>query len=449
MILRRKLRTVVALGLSAALMTGCSAVLPGDYETLPVVASVEDAGETASLYDESQNESENQTDEVRQAEDESEEPLDESENESETETESETEAETYAVDEGFTRVNQVVEVTRNVNIRKGPGTDYDAAGLLVAPAYVERISDNGEWSQVVYEGNVYYVASEYLQVVEDNVLVTKAAGEENATGEAESTEAETESQTETEPVAVATTSLSFDEISLLSNESSSYGPGSNRDETTNRPYGAMTVENQYSGSYNVDFIGPETSATIYLTFDEGYEYGYTSSLLDTLSEKGVSAVFFCTYNFLRDNPELVQRMINEGHIVGNHTKSHPSAGMPSLSLQEQYDDITFVADYVRETYGYEMTLFRFPGGIYSEQSLALLTSMGYSSVFWSYAYVDWVVDDQPDPTESLNKLLSTLHNGEIVLLHAESSTNMTILGDFIDGARAAGFEFGVYPANGF
>ncbi len=438
MISKRSWSRLIALGLSAVLMTGCGAIMPNNYETLPVVASVESVEET-------ETEIETETEEETETETETEES--ETEEENESETEAETEAETYPIDEGYTRVNQIVEVIQNVNMRKGPGTEYDAVGLLIAQSRVERISDNGEWSQIVYDGNVYYAASEFLQVVEDNVLITMAAGEaENDTeAETESTEAETE----TEAVADASSSLSFDEISLLSNESSGYGPGSNRDETTNRPYGAMTAQNQYSGTYNVDFIGPDTSPTIYLTYDEGYEYGYTSSILDILSEKGVSATFFCTYNFLRDNSELVQRMINEGHTIGNHTKSHPSAGMPSLSLQEQYDDITFVEDYVRDTYGYEMTLFRFPSGIYSEQSLALLTSMGYSSVFWSFAYVDWVTDDQPDPTESLNKLLSTLHNGEIVLLHAESSTNLTILSDFIDGARAAGFEFGVYPTNGF
>lgn len=422
---------VASLGLSAVLLvTGCSAIMPVNYETLPVVATVESSEEETETETEEQTETETETETEEQTE----------------ETEAETEAETYAIDEGFTRVNQIVEVTENVNMRKGPGTEYDAAGLLIAPAQVERISDNGEWSQIVYSGNVYYVASEYLLVVEEVDAITKPAAESTDGGD--DNETETEAETEAEAEAKETSTYSWDEITTLSNESVSYGfSSSNRDEL-NRPTGVLYYESLY-GQYDVNFIGSDTENVVYLTMDEGYEAGYTPEILDVLKEKNVKAVFFVTKQFVTENPDLVQRMIDEGHQIGNHTCAHPSAGMPSLGMEAEYEDIQWLHDYVQENFGYEMTLFRFPSGIFSEQSLALLNYMGYTPVFWSYAHADWDTSNQPDEAEALANCLASLHPGEIFLLHAVSSTNTHNMADFIDGVRAAGYEFGVYPSNGF
>ncbi|MCC8120833.1 MAG: polysaccharide deacetylase family protein [Oscillospiraceae bacterium] len=184
---------------------------------------------------------------------------------------------------------------------------------------------------------------------------------------------------------------------------------------------------------------------IYLTMDEGYENGYTPAILDTLKEKGVSAVFFITKQFYDDQPALVQRMIDEGHIMGNHTCSHPSGGMPQLGLQAEYEDIKTLNDLVYDSFGYQMKLFRFPEGVASEQSVALLDAMGYKSVFWSFAYYDYDMENQMEPDQALSACLERLHPGAIYLLHAVSATNAEILGDFIDGARAQGYEFGVFP----
>lgn len=220
-----------------------------------------------------------------------------------------------------------------------------------------------------------------------------------------------------------------------------FGFGSEVDEN-NRPTGLQWYINRY-GKYTADFIQPESNY-IYLTMDEGYEYGLTEGILDTLKEKNVKAVFFITLPYAKQNPELVQRMIDEGHVVGNHSVTHPSAGLSTLSVEQQINEVKEVNDYVLEHFGYQMYLFRFPTGAFSEQSLAIVQSQGYRSVFWSFAYKDWVVDEQPDVASSLANALNKVHGGAIYLLHAESTTNASMLADFIDGCRAKGFEFGYY-----
>ena len=163
--------------------------------------------------------------------------------------------------------------------------------------------------------------------------------------------------------------------------------------------------------------------------------------------KGVKAVLFVTKQFVDEHPELVQQMIDEGHIIGNHTCAHPAEGMPSLGYEAEKEDITTLHQMVKDQFGYEMKLFRYPSGLSSEQSLALVQSLGYKSVFWSFAHHDWVLHEQPDEQETLQKCLTSIHPGAIYLLHAVSTTNTHILADFIDGAREKGFEFGVYPVN--
>ena len=137
-------------------------------------------------------------------------------------------------------------------------------------------------------------------------------------------------------------------------------------------------------------------------------------------------------------------MIDEGHIVGNHSVTHPSGGLPSQSREQQERELLDLHDYVKENFGYEMSLFRYPAGKFSEQSLAIVQSVGYTSVFWSFAYKDWDPDNQPEETAALAKLKERLHPGAIYLLHAVSSTNTHVLGQFIDDARAAGYEFVPY-----
>ena len=176
---------------------------------------------------------------------------------------------------------------------------------------------------------------------------------------------------------------------------------------------------------------------IHLTFDAGYENGCTTEILDTLKEKNVKALFFVTYDYCKTNDELVQRMIDDGHIVGNHTYTHPS--MPDCSESEMIEEVMALHDYVAEKFGYNMCYFRFPKGEFSEKSLDTVKSLGYTSVFWSFAYSDWDTNAQPDPAAALQKIKESTHSG-IYLLHAVSETNAQILGEVIDYWQNEGYN---------
>lgn len=227
-----------------------------------------------------------------------------------------------------------------------------------------------------------------------------------------------------------------------SNQAISYGYGTKDRDAKNRPNSCLSAESQYS-ALGAHFIGAD-APVIYLTFDQGYENGYTPAILDTLKEKQVSAIFFVTGHYVNSSPDLVKRMIEEGHTIGNHSYSHPSEGLPSLDTQSQIDDTLQLHQLLLDEFGYTCTLYRFPAGIYSARSMATIQSLGYTSLFWSFAYKDWVVDDQPDPDEALQRMTDQLHPGAVYLLHAVSSTNAQVLGDFIDAARAAGYTFETY-----
>ncbi|MBR5741735.1 MAG: polysaccharide deacetylase family protein [Firmicutes bacterium] len=233
------------------------------------------------------------------------------------------------------------------------------------------------------------------------------------------------------------------EIAALSPTGVTWGPGRQFDEN-DRPIACVDLEKKYD-SLGADFVHLDESSKgkIYLTFDEGYENGFTPPILDTLKEKGVSAVFFCTGHFVKSEPELIQRMIDEGHVVGNHTMNHPN--MVNASLEKAKADILELHDYILDKYNYEMDLFRFPEGEFSEQTLALVEQCGYRSIFWSFAYADWDPANQWTQQKAKDYILEHVHDGEIMLLHAVSETNAAILGDVIDAIRAMGFEFAKYP----
>jgi len=239
-----------------------------------------------------------------------------------------------------------------------------------------------------------------------------------------------------------TTKPSFSgDFAAISNVPMNWGVGTAL-TADNRPASAVDYQEKFK-NYAVDFI-KENEKVIYLTFDEGYENGYTPQILDTLKAKNVSAVFFVTLPYAKSQPDLIKRMIDEGHVVASHSVSHPSKGMPSLSTDVQLSEYKELHEYIKSNYNYEMYLFRPPVGIFSEQSLAVAQSFGYKTVLWSFAYADWNPDSQPSEAEGLDKTLSKLHNGGIYLLHAVSKTNANILGQFIDGTRAKGFEFKKY-----
>lgn len=236
-------------------------------------------------------------------------------------------------------------------------------------------------------------------------------------------------------VELTETGLDEDALLELDNEKHGWGPGKETD-ADGIPLECVRCNGLY-GKYDAVFAGEPSERRVTLTFDLGYENGYTEKILDTLREKGVQAVFFLTGDYLRAEPEIVRRLIDEGHTLGNHTVKHKC--QPDLTIADAAAEITALHDEVAANYRYEMTLFRPPEGTFSERTLALAQALGYRTVFWSYAYVDWKVDAQPDPAEAMEKLTGALHPGAIYLLHAVSSTNAEILGDFIDAARAAGY----------
>jgi peptidoglycan-N-acetylmuramic acid deacetylase len=190
--------------------------------------------------------------------------------------------------------------------------------------------------------------------------------------------------------------------------------------------------------YDAIFVGDTTKKVVYLTFDEGYEAGYTPKILDILKENNVKAAFFVTGPYVKEHADLVKRMVEEGHIVGNHTVNHPS--LPTLSDEKVKEEITKLGDMFKELTGKKMKYFRPPKGEYSERTLYLTKSLGYRTVFWSLAMADW----QPlpgGPEESYNTVIRRLHPGAVILLHAVSKDNVIALDRIIKSVKAEGYEF--------
>ena len=194
--------------------------------------------------------------------------------------------------------------------------------------------------------------------------------------------------------------------------------------------------------YQAAYIGNTNEKVLYLTFDAGYENGCTAKILDTLKEKQVPAAFFLVGNYIRQSPDLVRRMVAEGHTVGNHTMHHYD--MSRLSDKAAFSkELTDLEALYKETVGQELPKFyRPPQGIYSEENLKMAQELGYQTVFWSLAYVDWNNDAQPTREAAFAKLLPRTHNGAVVLLHSTSKTNAEILGELIDKWKEAGYRFG-------
>ena len=186
-------------------------------------------------------------------------------------------------------------------------------------------------------------------------------------------------------------------------------------------------------------IGNSKDKFVYLTFDNGYEAGYTSKLLDTLKENNVKAAFFITAHYLNIAPELVERMINEGHIVGNHTVNHKS--MPDLDEEKIKEEIMNLHTAVYEKFGYEMKYIRPPMGEFSERTLEIIKNLGYKTTMWSLAYDDWDENKQGREEYGKNKIISNIHNGAVILLHANSKDNCNILDACIKEIKQMGYEF--------
>ncbi len=194
--------------------------------------------------------------------------------------------------------------------------------------------------------------------------------------------------------------------------------------------------------YDAAYIGDTTSKTIYLTFDAGYENGCTGKILDILKKHNTKAAFFLVGNYIEKNADLVRRMVEEGHTVGNHTMHH-------YDMSKIADKDTFTKELgdlealFKEATGKALPKFyRPPQGIYSEDNLKMAQELGYKTVFWSLAYVDWNQDAQPSKDQAFSKLLPRIHNGAVVLLHSTSQTNAEILDELLTKWEQQGYSFG-------
>lgn len=194
--------------------------------------------------------------------------------------------------------------------------------------------------------------------------------------------------------------------------------------------------------YDAAYLGDTREKVLYLTFDAGYENGSTEKVLDTLKKHRVPAAFFLVGNYIERNADLVRRMVEEGHIVGNHTMHHYD--MSKLGSPETFSkELTDLENLFRETTGKDLPkYYRPPQGIYSQENLKMAKSLGYKTVFWSLAYVDWLNDKQPTREQAFSKLLPRTHNGAVVLLHSTSKTNAEILDDLLTQWENLGYRFG-------
>ena len=237
---------------------------------------------------------------------------------------------------------------------------------------------------------------------------------------------------------IAGTGLSRHEAVQTVAESVSWGLSFNTPDGT--PKGSASVEELKK--YGAYYLGDTNEKTIFLTFDAGYENGYTPAILDTLKKHNAKAVFFLTGNYIKTSPELVSRMVNEGHIVGNHTMTHPDmSGIANPAdfnnelegLEKLYYDVT----------GKQLTkLYRPPQGIFNTDNLKEAQKLGYKTIFWSLAYADWNNDAQPTKEAAFDKLIPRIHNGAVVLLHSTSATNCEILDELLTKWESMGYSFG-------
>ena len=235
--------------------------------------------------------------------------------------------------------------------------------------------------------------------------------------------------------------ISDEELMCIDNTEIGYGQGVQFDEN-GVPYGATDFNSKYS-KYSAYAVAETDVKEMYLTFDLGYENGYTEKILDTLKEHDVKAVFFVTGGYCKyADPAIIQRIIDEGHVLGNHGQNHKSlSDLLEVSVADAEAELTTLQNYIRETYNYEMVYMRPPEGVYSERSLALAQRMGYKTLLWSFAYADWDTSFQPDPLRAFEKTTAHPHCGQIMLLHAVSSTNAEILGDIINEYEEKGYTF--------
>lgn len=240
------------------------------------------------------------------------------------------------------------------------------------------------------------------------------------------------------PIAIHYTTNATEAVQTSNSANTNWGLGFPKDGGTPTGNASSDFLKQYQSFY----LGDTSKKEVYITFDAGYENGYTPAILDTLKKHNVKATFFIVGNYIETSPDLIKRMVDEGHIVGNHTYHHPDMSkIPDInSFKKELQDLETL---YQQTTGQEMQKFyRPPQGKYSESNLKQANDLGYKTVFWSLAYVDWYVDKQPTREEAMQKLLPRVHPGAIILLHSTSKTNSEILDEFLTKLEDEGYTFG-------
>ena len=246
----------------------------------------------------------------------------------------------------------------------------------------------------------------------------------------------TVTKAEKEKSGIIQTNSNIQEIEGLSNKK--IGWGIKRNDNHEQP-DVGSKNREILDKYNGYCLGNKDSKKVYLTFDEGYEAGYTEKILAVLKENDVKATFFITAHYVNTKPELVQKMIDEGHIIGNHTVNHKS--MPDLDNNTIKKEVMDLHTAIYEKYKYEMKYIRPPKGEYSQRTVAFTNTLGYKTVMWSFAYDDWDENKQGRESYAKEKILNNVHNGAIILLHGNSKDNTNVLDECIKEIKKMGYEF--------
>lgn len=280
--------------------------------------------------------------------------------------------------------------------------------------------------------------AEDYEILQEKIRIEaqiKAEEEQKAKEEAQKAEEEKKAQSAAALEALKAYQVAENNPSVGYNDQKSWWF---RRTNTNVPptaQGEIAIQN-----YDAYYLGDITDKVIYLTFDEGYENGCTEKILDILKANDVKAAFFVTKSYIESEPELIKRMVAEGHVVGNHSDTHPD--MTTISDEQIVSEIENCAESFKALTGEEMPrFFRPPAGAYSIRTLEKTQELGYKTIFWSFAYRDWVTDDQPGADVAYETVMNNYHNGCIMLLHAVSESNTEALDSIIKDIKAAGYSF--------
>jgi len=320
---------------------------------------------------------------------------------------------------------------------------YKSIGILMTIATmssligcsVQKVSveyeDNAIESKEVFNNNLEYAEKELVEL-EEKKNIEKAKQEELERLQAITKNVEMEIKDSLND--------NTSEVSSGGLDNKKYGWGLKRGVNGALPDagpGRSELLSKYQGYY----LGNINEKVIYLTFDNGYENGNTHMILDILKKNNVKAAFFVTTPYIDENPDIIKRMFDEGHVVGNHSTTHPS--MPSLNSIDAFrKELDGCSNAYKNITNTDMeSFFRPPMGEFSVQSLSYTKELGYKSIFWSFAYKDWDVKNQPNPSEAKETIYKNIHNGEIMLLHSVSKTNTEILDEVIKTITSRGYEF--------